>query len=337
MGTDTAFLDRMHCYLPGWEIPKFRPEHFTNDYGFISDYLAEFIRELRKEQYGDALDHYFRLGRNLNQRDTIAVRRMIDGYLKLMYPNGEFTKEELEEIIQIALEMRRRVKEQLKKLGGMEFYDVNFSYIDLEDMSEHYVSVPEQGGGKLIPDGMCNPGQVYTVSRGKSGMIGVFRLESQMLPGNGKIERTGLGSDSKCKEAVNTAFNYLKANGNRISGAISTSTKDYIINYQDLQGIGMTLTENVTYDQRGWPMENSLMQYKLPTRVDVGRVRVEFENSYEPNGPFGAKSIGEVVINTPLPAISDAIYNAIGTRFYELPITPEKIAMAVAEKEGAVG
>ena len=240
MGTDTAFLDRMHCYLPGWEIPKFRPEHFTNDYGFISDYLAEFIRELRKEQYGDALDHYFRLGRNLNQRDTIAVRRMIDGYLKLMYPNGEFTKEELEEIIQIALEMRRRVKEQLKKLGGMEFYDVNFSYIDLEDMSEHYVSVPEQGGGKLIPDGMCNPGQVYTVSRGKSGMIGVFRLESQMLPGNGKIERTGLGSDSKCKEAVNTAFNYLKANGNRISGSISTSTKDYIINYQDLQGIGMT-------------------------------------------------------------------------------------------------
>ena len=165
---------------------------------------------------------------------------LLDGYLKLMYPNGEFTKEELEEIIQIALEMRRRVKEQLKKLGGMEFYDVNFSYIDLEDMSEHYVSVPEQGGGKLIPDGMCNPGQVYTVSRGKSGMIGVFRLESQMLPGNGKIERTGLGSDSKCKEAVNTAFNYLKANGNRISGSISTSTKDYIINYQDLQGIGMT-------------------------------------------------------------------------------------------------
>ena len=104
-----------------------------------------------------------------------------------------------------------------------------------------------------------------------------------------------------------------------------------------LQGIGMTLTENVTYDQRGWPMENSLMQYKIPTRVDVGKVRVEFENSYEPNGPFGAKSIGEVVINTPLPAISDAICNAIGTRFYELPITPEKIAMAVAEKEGAVG
>ena len=240
MGTDTAFLDRMHCYLPGWEIPKFRPEHFTNDYGFITDYMAEFIRELRKEQYGDTLDRYFRLGRNLNQRDTIAVRKMIDGYLKLLYPDGEFSKEQLEEVLRISLEMRRRVKEQLKKLGGMEFYDVNFSYIDLEDMSEHYVSVPEQGGGKLIPEGMCNPGHIYTVSRGKSGMIGVFCLESQMLPGNGKFERTGIGSDRDAREATNTAFNFLKVNSNRISGSISTTTKDYIINYQDLQGIGMT-------------------------------------------------------------------------------------------------
>ena len=240
MGTDTAFLDRMHCYIPGWEIPKFRPEHFTNDYGFITDYLAEFIRELRKEQYGDALDKYFRLGKNLNQRDTIAVRKMVGGMIKLLYPDGAFTKEQLEEILKFALEMRRRVKEQLKKLGGMEFYDVNFSYIDNDTFEEHFVSVPEQGGGKLVPEGMCNPGQVYMVSRGKNSMIGVFRLESQMLPGNGKFERTGLNSDGKCKEAANTAFNYLKANGNRISGAISTTTKDYIINYQDLQGIGMT-------------------------------------------------------------------------------------------------
>lgn len=240
MGTDTAFLDRIHCYIPGWEIPKFRPEHFTDDYGFITDYLAEFLRELRKEQYGDALDKYFRLGKNLNQRDTIAVRKMVGGLVKLIYPNGKYTKDELKEILQISLEMRRRVKEQLKKLGGMEFYDVNFSYIDNEDFEEFYVSVPEQGGGKLIPEGMCNPGQVYTVSQGKSGMLGVFRLESQMLPGSGKFERTGLGSDRECKEASNTAFNYLKANSNHISGAISTTTKDYIINYQDLQGIGMT-------------------------------------------------------------------------------------------------
>lgn len=240
MGTDMAFLDRMHCYIPGWEIPKFRPYHFTNDYGFITDYLAEFVRELRKEQYGDALDKYFRLGKNLNQRDTIAVRKMVGGFLKLLYPNGEFTKDQLEEVLRISLEMRRRVKEQLKKLGGMEFYDVNFSYIDNETFEEKYVSVPEQGGGKLIPEGMSNPGQVYTVAHGRSGMIGAFRLESQMLPGNGKFERTGLGNDSKCKEATNTAFNFLKANGMRISGSISTTLKNYIINYQDLQGIGMT-------------------------------------------------------------------------------------------------
>lgn len=240
MGTDTAFLDRIHCYLPGWEIPKFRPEYFTNDYGFITDYLAEFLRELRKEQFGDALDRYFRLGKNLNQRDTIAVRRMIDGYLKLLYPNGEFTKEDLEEIVRISLEMRRRVKEQLKKLGGMEFYDVNFSYIDKETFEEHFVSVPEQSSGKLIPEGLCNPGQVYTVSRGKSGIIGVYRLESQMLPGDGKFEKTGIAADREAKEATNTAFNYLKANGNHISGNIHLDTKNYIINYQDLQGSGMT-------------------------------------------------------------------------------------------------
>ncbi len=240
MGTDTAFLDRMHCYIPGWEIPKFRPEHFTNDYGFITDYLAEFIRELRKEQYGDAIEKYFRLGKNLNQRDTIAVRKMVGGLIKIVYPDGEFTREQLEEIIKISLEMRRRVKEQLKKLGGMEFYDVNFSYIDNDSFEEHYVSVPEQGGGKLIPEGMMNPGQVYTVSHGKSGMIGVFRLESQMLPGNGKFDRTGLGSDRDCKEATNTAYSFLKANAGRISGAIGVGTKDFVINYQDLQGLGMT-------------------------------------------------------------------------------------------------
>ena len=186
------------------------------------------------------MDEYFRLGRNLNQRDTIAVRRMVDGYVKLLYPNGEFAKEDIEEILRVALEMRRRVKEQLKKLGGMEFYDVNFSYIDNETLEEKFVSVPEQGGGKLIPEGICNPGQIYSVAKGKTGMIGVFRLDSQMLPGNGKFDRTGLGSDRDAKEATNTAFNFLKANSNRISGSISVTSKDYIIGYQDLQGIGMT-------------------------------------------------------------------------------------------------
>ena len=210
MAYDTAFLDRMHCYVPGWEIPKYRPDFFTDDYGFITDYLSEYMREMRKESYGDAFDKYFRLGSNLNQRDTIAVRKMVSGYTKLVYPDGDYTKEQVEEIVSIALELRRRVKEQLKKIGGMEFYDVNFSYIDNETFEEHYVSVPETGGGKLIPEGMNNPGNIYTVSRGKTGMVGVYRLETQVLPGNGKFERTGIGTDREAKEATNTAFNFLK-------------------------------------------------------------------------------------------------------------------------------
>ena len=237
MAYDTAFLDRMHCYVPGWEIPKYRPDFFTDDYGFITDYLSEYMREMRKESYGDAFDKYFRLGNNLNQRDTIAVRKMVSGFVKLVYPDGEYTKEDIQEILTVSLELRRRVKEQLKKIGGMEFYDVNFSYIDNETFEEKYVSVPEAGGGKLIPEGMSNPGNIYTVSGGKSGMIGVYRLETQVLPGNGKFERTGLGTDRDAREATNTAFNYLKANGSSISGAISTTTKDYIINYQDLNGL----------------------------------------------------------------------------------------------------
>ena len=240
MGTDTAFLDRFHAYIPGWEIPKYRPDSFTNDYGFITDYLSEFMRELRKDNYSNIAEKYFKLGNNLNQRDAIAVRKLISGFIKLIYPDGEVSKDEVAEIMDISLELRRRVKEQLKKIGGMEFYDVNFSYIDNDSFDEHFVTVPEQGGGKMIPEGMGKPGCLYTVSKSKTGMIGCYRLETQMMPGNGKLTCTGIGSGKEPKEATNTAFNYLKANGNAISGSISTTTKDYIINYQDMQGLGMT-------------------------------------------------------------------------------------------------
>ncbi|SDH83782.1 ATP-dependent Lon protease [Pseudobutyrivibrio sp. 49] len=240
MAYDTAFLDRMHGYIPGWEIPKYRPEHFTDDYGFITDYLSEFMREMRKESYGDSLDKYFHLGSNLNQRDTIAVRRLVDAFVKLLYPNGDYTKDDIAEILDISLELRRRVKEQLKKIGGMEFYDVNFSYIDNDTFDEHFVGVKESGGGKIIPDGIVNAGHIYTIARGKNGIIGVFRLESQMLPGNGKFEKKGFSLDKDSKSSADTGFSYLKLNGNKISHSISTTTKDYIIDYQDIQGLGMT-------------------------------------------------------------------------------------------------
>ena len=240
MGQDTAFLDRMHCYLPGWEIPKYRPEFFTDNYGFITDYYAEIMRELRKISYSDAHDKYFRLGNQLNQRDVIAVKRTVSGMIKLIYPHGKFEKEDVEKILKFSLEMRRRVKEQLKKIGGMEFYDVNFSYISNDDFNEEYVSVPEQSSGSLIPEGVGKAGHLYTVSHGKNGMIGLFKIETQITKGTGKFEKTGLGNNRDAKEAAETAFKYLKANGKSISGSISTVNNDYVVNYQDMKGIGMT-------------------------------------------------------------------------------------------------
>ena len=240
MGKDTAFFDRMHCYVPGWEIPKYRPEFFTNDYGFITDYLSEFMREMRKRSYADVLDDYFKLGNNLNQRDVVAVRKMVSGLIKLVYPNGVYDKEDIREILVFALESRRRVKEQLKKIGGMEFYDVNFSYIDNETLQEDFVSVPEQSGGKLIPEGIHKPGHLYTVGQADNGMIGVFKIETEMMNGTGKFNCTGIGSKKEVKEAINTAYSYLKSNSSNVSGTISTKNKDYLMQVQDLNGVGMT-------------------------------------------------------------------------------------------------
>jgi len=240
MANDTAFFDRMHYYIPGWEIPKMRPEFFTDEYGFITDYVSEFIREMRKRSFSDALDKFFKLGNNLNQRDVIAVRKTVSGLVKLIYPNGEFTRDDIEEILRYALVGRRRVKEQLKKIGGMEFYDVHFSYIDNETMSEEFVSVPEQGGGKIIPEGMGKPGHLYTIARGKSGMIGAYKIETQVISGTGKFEKTGLGSDREAKESIETAFRYFRANSKNISGSISVTTKDYLMHVQDIHGVGMT-------------------------------------------------------------------------------------------------
>jgi conserved hypothetical protein/TIGR02688 family protein len=240
MAYDSAFFDRMHYYLPGWEIPKMRPELITDSFGFITDYLSEYLRDMRKTTFGDAIDKYFRFGNNLNQRDVIAVRKTVSGLVKLIYPHGDYEKEDLEEILRYALVGRRRVKEQLKKIGGMEFYDVHFSYIDNESMNEEFVSVPEQGSGSLIPEGASKPGHVYTIGVGDSGMIGVYKLETEVVSGSGKFERTGLGSDREAKESIETAFRYFKANSRNISASISTTSKDYLMHVQDVNGVGMT-------------------------------------------------------------------------------------------------
>ena len=238
MATDSAFFDRMHYYLPGWEIPKMRPELITDEFGFITDYLSEFFREMRKRTFSDALDKYFKLGNNLNQRDVIAVRKTVSGLIKLLYPHGEYTKDELKEILEYALVGRRRVKEQLKKIGGMEFYDVHFSYIDLDTMEENFVSVPECGGGKLIPEGTLKAGHTYFVGRGSSGMIGTFKIEVESPSGHGKFNITGVGADRETKEALNTAYNYFKGNKKNISASIQVENVDYLLHIEDLQGVG---------------------------------------------------------------------------------------------------
>ncbi|HGT3660693.1 TPA: protease Lon-related BREX system protein BrxL [Klebsiella pneumoniae] len=242
---DTAFFDRFHAYIPGWEIPKMRPEFFTNRYGLITDYLAEYMREMRKRSFSDAIDKFFKLGNNLNQRDVIAVRRTVSGLLKLLHPDGTYDKEDVRVCLNYALEVRRRVKEQLKKLGGLEFFDVNFSYIDNESLEEFFVSVPEQGGSELIPAGMPKPGVVHLVTQADSGMTGLYRFETQMTAGNGKHAVSGLGSNTAAKEAIRVGFDYFKGNLGRISTAAKFSEHEYHLHVVELHSTGPSTTTSL--------------------------------------------------------------------------------------------
>ena len=236
---DTAFFDRFHAYIPGWEIPKFSPQNFTNQYGFIVDYLAEWLREMRKRSFADVIDRYFQLGNNLKQRDVQAVRKTVSGLLKLIFPDGSFTKGDVETALVYALRVRRRVKEQLKKIGGMEFYDVHFSYIDIETLEEHFVSVPEQSSSHLISEDILPPGHLYLISDSDSGKIGVFKLELQLVLGNGKLTRTGIASATSMKDNITIALSYFKANAHRISGSIHPDNSDFLLQLLDLQGSGV--------------------------------------------------------------------------------------------------
>jgi ATP-dependent Lon protease len=237
---DSAFFDRFHAYIPGWEIPKMRPEFFTTRYGLITDYLAEFMREMRKRSFSDAIDRFFKLGNNLNQRDTIAVRKTVSGLLKLLFPHGGFDKDDVRQCLEYALETRRRVKEQLKKIGGMEFYDVHFSYIDQETHEERFIAVPEQGGGHLIPEGQMKPGVLHTIGTGNGGHLGLYRLETQTTAGSGKFAVSGIGSSSAAREALKIGFDYFKANLSRISGASKATEHDYHVHLVELQNSGPT-------------------------------------------------------------------------------------------------
>ena len=323
---DSAFFDRLHAYIPGWEIPKMRPEFFTNQYGLIVDYLAAFLREMRKRNFGDAIDKYFKPGRDLNQRDTIAVRHTVSGLLKLLYPNEEYGKEAVRRCLEYALETRRRVKEQLKKIGGMEFYDVHFSYIDPETMEERFISVPEQGGGALIPDGPLNPGVLHTIATGSSGHLGVYRIETQVTAGNGKLTLSGVGSNTTAKESNKVGFDYFKANASSVSASAKPADHDFHLHVVELQNTGpttaMTLATFVALCSGilGKPVQSQMVVFGsmslggsiIPVENLAGSLQVAFD--------AGAKrillpmaSVGDI------PTIPGELFAKFQTSFYSDP------------------
>lgn len=232
---DMAFIDRLHLYLPGWEVPKMRNEHFTDHYGFVVDYLAEALRELRKQNYTEVIDHHFSLGAHLNARDRKAVRRTVSGLVKVMHPHGQVSREDLAELLELALEGRRRVKEQLKKMGSFEYHHTSFSYVVNETGEEHFVGVPEQGGRDLISADPLPPGTIYTASIGADGTVGLFRIEVTVSAGAGKLKAAG-GLSGAVKESVQRAFSYLLANKSAFGVAREVDTSDLHVEAIDLLG-----------------------------------------------------------------------------------------------------
>jgi ATP-dependent Lon protease len=232
---DMAFIDRLHFYLPGWEVPKMHNEHFTDHYGFVVDYLAEALRDLRKHNYTEIIDRHFSLGAHLNARDRKAVRRTVSGLVKILHPHGQVSREDLEEILQLALEGRRRVKEQLKKMGSFEYYQTSFSYLVSETGEEKFVGVPEQGGRDLISAEPLPPGTVYAASVSGDGTVGLYRIEVSLSSGTGRLKPAG-GLSGDMKESVARAFSHLLANKTAFGVAREVDTSDFHVEIIDLLG-----------------------------------------------------------------------------------------------------
>lgn len=230
-----AFLDRLHTYVPGWEIPKMRPELFSSHYGFVVDYLAEALREMRKLNFTEVVERDFAFGSHLVQRDRKAVQKTFSGLMKLIHPHGEASREEMAELVELALEGRRRVKEQLKKLGSFEFHQTSFSYIDRESGLEKFVGVPEQGGRNLIPSDPPGPGTVYTAGVSDQSVVGIYRVEVSVAAGTGKIKMAG-GLSGEMKESALRAFAYLNAKKVELGVGHDVDTSDFHVQVIDLIG-----------------------------------------------------------------------------------------------------
>jgi len=235
VNNDTAFLDRLHFYLPGWEMIKFSPSNFTNNFGFSTDYFSECLKSFRKNTYTDVIDEYFTLGSHLKQRDTKSVKKAVSGLIKLLHPDGNFTKEDVKEYLEFAIEMRRRVKEQLKRIGGMEFWDTNFSYIDKDTQEEFFIGLPEEKGSHLIENTPLQPGVCYT-STSDGDNLAILRIEVVTTQGNGKLNITGVGN-TLVKEDIKNTFQYIKANEKTILSE-QHSLKNFDISVQVTNVLG---------------------------------------------------------------------------------------------------
>lgn len=242
VNNDTAFLDRIHFYLPGWEMIKFSPHHFTSNFGFSTDYFSEALKSLRRVTYTDVLEDYFSLGSHLKQRDTKPVKKTVSGFIKLMHPDGGYTKEDVREYLEIALEMRRRVKEQLKRIGGMEFWETNFSYIDKETQEEHFVGLPEEKGSNLIENTPLPPGVCYTCTSDGDNLA-LVRIEAVVTSGSGKMYISGV-NNTVVKDNIKNTYQYINANEKTILNE-QHSLKNYDITIQITNMLGASISSGI--------------------------------------------------------------------------------------------
>ena len=242
VNNDTAFLDRIHFYLPGWEMIKFSPQNFTSNFGFSTDYFSECLKSFRKVTFTDVIEEYFTLGSHLKQRDTKPVKKTVSGFIKLMHPDGKYTKEDVREYLELAIEMRRRVKEQLKRIGGMEFWDTNFSYIDKDTQEEHYIGLPEEKGSHLIENTPLQPGVCYTsTSDGES--MALVRIEAVITAGSGKLNISGV-SNTQVKENIKNTFQFIMANEKSILNE-QHSLKNFDVSIQVTNMLGASISTGI--------------------------------------------------------------------------------------------
>ena len=333
---DTAFYDRIHAYIPGWEFQKTHDDAYTNHFGLVTDYLAEVFRELRKSSYVDYAERNFKFGSHLGGRDQKAVRKIVSGLIKLLHPDGEVTKEEMQQYLEYALEMRRRVKEQLKKMGGLEYWNTSFSYIDRESGQETFVRIPELGGGSLISEGSLAPGSIYTIGTdANDNRLALFLLQAQVNPGSGRIIPLG-NLSSRMKEAIKTADAYLRANLKNLGITKDIDSYDF-----NLQAINLNQAKEGAETAVAFfiSLVSSILEKPVLDRtVVLGEMSVQgllLKVTSLPERMQLAVEAGAKRILIPsenkrdLPEVPDAILTAIQWQFYDSPIKAAMMAMGM--------